>query len=125
MGLPSRASRRNISGYHLVPLLLACGILVAACGTNSSNESASQYIYDAAITAKVKAALAAAPQLNAMNTRVETANGVVTLTGVVKSADDKARTAKVASEVAGVRGVQNNLEVEGQPSGPLPTPSAH
>ncbi len=120
MGLPSRASRRNISGYYLAPLLLASAILAVACGTNSSNESTSQYIYDAAITAKVKAALASTPQLSAMNTRVETTNGVVTLTGVIKSADAKARAAKAASSVAGVKGVQNNLEVEGQPAGASP-----
>ncbi len=120
MGLPSRTSRRNVSACCLAPLLLACGILVAACGTNSSNESTSQYIYDAAITTKVKAALASTPQLSAMSTRVETTNGVVTLSGVIKSADDKARAAKAASSVAGVKGVQNNLEVEGQPSGASP-----
>jgi len=129
----SRASRRNIVGHHLAgyrlaPLLLACALLAAACGTNSSSESTSQYIYDAAITTKVKAALASTPQLSAMNTRVETTNGIVTLTGVIKSADDKARAAKAASSVAGVKGVTNNLEVQGQPAAASPhsttTPSA-
>ena len=129
MGLPSRPSRRNnvryhLAGYHLAPLLLVCAMLAAACGTNSSNESTSQYIYDAAITTKVKAALASTPQLSAMNTRVETTNGVVTLTGVIKSADDKARATKAASSVAGVKGVQNNLEVQGQPAAASPHPTA-
>ncbi len=117
MDLPGCASRRNISGYHLAVLLLASAILAAACGTNSSNESTSAYIYDAAITTKVKAELASTPQLSAMNTRVETVGGVVKLTGVVKSADDKARSGKAAASVAGVKGVENDLEVEGQPAG--------
>ena len=119
MGLPSRTSRRSIPGYYFAPLLLTCAMFAAACA-NSSNESTSQYIYDAAITAKVKAALASTPQLGALSTKVETTNGVVKLTGVVKSADDKAHTEKVASSVTGVKGVQNNLEVEGQPTGLSP-----
>jgi len=119
VGLPSRTSRRNISGYYFAPLLLACAMLAAACA-NSSKESTSQYIYDAAITAKVKAALASTPQLGALNTSVETTNGVVKLAGIVKSADAKARVGKVASGVTGVKGVQNDLAVEGQPTGASP-----
>jgi hyperosmotically inducible periplasmic protein len=92
-------------------------MLAAACGTNSSNETTSQYIYDAALTTKVKAALASTPQLGALSTKVETANGVVKLSGIVKTADAKATATKVTSAVAGVKGVDNELEVEGQPTG--------
>ena len=42
---------------------------------------------------------------------VETNRGVVTLTGVVDSAADKARAEQLASRVSGVKRVVNNLQV--------------
>jgi len=45
---------------------------------------------------------------------VETNRGVVTLTGVVDSAADKARAEQVASKVSGVKRVVNNLQVRAE-----------
>jgi hypothetical protein len=45
---------------------------------------------------------------------VETNHGVVTLTGVVDSAADKARAEQVASRVGGVKRVVNNLQVRAE-----------
>jgi osmotically-inducible protein OsmY len=43
---------------------------------------------------------------------VDTYNGVVTLTGVVPSAGDRARAEEVTRRVKGVRGVNNNLQIQ-------------
>ena len=45
---------------------------------------------------------------------VETNRGVVTLTGVVDSAADKARAEQLASRVSGVKRVVNNLQVRSE-----------
>jgi uncharacterized protein YceK len=45
---------------------------------------------------------------------VETNRGVVTLTGMVDSAADKARAEQVASKVSGVKRVVNNLQVRAE-----------
>jgi len=70
---------------------------------------------DAAITGKVKSALAADVGLKTVtNINVDTdKGGVVTLKGKVDSADMKKRAEAVAKKVSGVKSVKNQLEVKG------------
>lgn len=64
---------------------------------------------DAAITAKVKTAIMGEPGLKATNIGVDTKDGTVTLTGMVPTAPLKDRAKEIASSVAGVKSVQDNL----------------
>jgi len=64
---------------------------------------------DAAITAKVKTAIMAEPGLKSMEINVDTKDVVVTLTGTVPSAPLKDRPKEIATNVSGVRSVQDNL----------------
>lgn len=66
---------------------------------------------DASLTAKVKTALITASDLSSSNIDVDTTNGVVTLNGEVKNADDKSKAEQVASTVIGVTSVVNKLQV--------------
>ncbi|MCR5865018.1 BON domain-containing protein [Aquincola sp. J276] len=66
---------------------------------------------DASLTAKVKTALITAPDLGSLNIDVDTANGVVTLNGEVKNANEKTKAEQVASTVIGVTSVVNKLQV--------------
>jgi osmotically-inducible protein OsmY len=66
---------------------------------------------DAAVTARVKAKIAASSQLNPFNIQVNTVDGVVSLTGRVHSAAEKAEAERLARETEGVRRVRNLLEV--------------
>jgi osmotically-inducible protein OsmY len=43
---------------------------------------------------------------------VDTVNGVVSLTGVVASSEERALAEEVARKVKGVKGVKNNLQVQ-------------
>jgi osmotically-inducible protein OsmY len=52
--------------------------------------------------------------MNARNAKVITVDGVVTLRGPVESAMEKQRVAELARGVAGVRGVNDQLEVSGE-----------
>jgi len=77
------------------------------------SRSAGEFTSDAALTAKVKTAIASATGLgNATNINVNSYRGVVQLNGFVESQDKIQRAADVAREVEGVRSVDNNLRVK-------------
>jgi hyperosmotically inducible protein len=66
-------------------------------------------IDDTALTAKVKAALITEPGLKAMPIDVSTKDAVVTLSGTVASAEERAKAVQLAENVNGVRSVVDNL----------------
>ena len=68
---------------------------------------------DVNITREIRKAIVADDALstNAHNVKIITANGVVTLRGPVKTAEEKASIAEKAKQVAGVSRVDNQLEV--------------
>ncbi|MFN7196491.1 MAG: BON domain-containing protein [Hylemonella sp.] len=66
---------------------------------------------DASLTAKVKTALITAPDLGSSNIDVDTSNGVVTLNGEVKNANEKDKAEQVAATMIGVTSVVNKLQV--------------
>lgn len=68
---------------------------------------------DAWITTKVKSTLAAHKNVSAINTHVETKNGVVILRGDVDTMAEKDLTERYAKGVEGVRRVDNQLVVKG------------
>ena len=76
---------------------------------NSTMNKAATAVDDAAITAKVKTAIMAEPGLKAMEINVDTKDAVVTLTGTVPSAPLKDRAKEIATNVSGVKSVQDNL----------------
>ncbi|HTQ01243.1 MAG TPA: BON domain-containing protein [Casimicrobiaceae bacterium] len=67
---------------------------------------------DAAITSKVKEAVAADPSLQSTDIKVDTGEGVVTLAGTVASGDLKQRAAQAAQSVQGVKSVSDQLVVK-------------
>ena len=71
---------------------------------------------DLSITQQVRRAVFADKDLsaNAHNVKIVTKNGVVTLRGPVDSAAEKATVAEKVKRVAGVRGVDNQLDVAGR-----------
>jgi hyperosmotically inducible periplasmic protein len=66
---------------------------------------------DATLTAKVKTALIADPNVKALAIDVETKDGVVTLHGTTDNMANRDRASQIASSVEGVRSVLNNLKV--------------
>ena len=73
---------------------------------------AGQAIDDTAITAAVKAGILAEPGLKVLKIDVDTKDGRVTLSGSADSADNIKKAEQVASNVNGVKGVENRLTVE-------------
>lgn len=66
---------------------------------------------DAAVTARVSAALLADPALGALVIDVDTRDGVVTLSGMAPTADARRRASRVAAAAEGVVRVDNRLRV--------------
>jgi hyperosmotically inducible protein len=78
-----------------------------------NRETVSSGTAGAALTTKVKSALASDAGLSTMtNIDVDSKDGVVTLKGKVDSADMKKKAGDVAKKVSGVKSVKNELKVE-------------
>jgi hyperosmotically inducible protein len=78
-----------------------------------NRETVSSGTAGAALTTKVKTALASDAGLSTMtNIDVDSKDGVVTLKGKVDSADMKKKAGDVAKKVSGVKSVKNELKVE-------------
>ena len=75
-----------------------------------TGETAGQCVYDSTITAAVKAKLIAYKATNLTRVDVDTTKQVVSLNGIVESADQKARAEQLAKQVDGVRKVDFNLQ---------------
>jgi osmotically-inducible protein OsmY len=84
---------------------------VANDATNMSHTTVGA-IDDSMITTKVKAALVAEPALSALDIKVKTADGVVTLSGTIDSPDKAERAKQLAQTVDGVKTINNELVVK-------------
>jgi len=102
---------RNANWLRSVLVALALTTSLAACAVTSGRETAGEYVDDATITTKVKAALFDDPGVKSMQISVETMQNVVQLSGFVDSAQTKARAGELARSVTGVREVKNDLVV--------------
>lgn len=85
---------------------------IAACASEPQTRSTGRFIDDAAITAKVKTALAQEPEVSAMDINVTTYRGVVQLSGVVPSETAARAAVETAKEVEGVRSIDNKIDIK-------------
>lgn len=90
---------------------VALALSIAACSVVSSQETAGNYVDDATITAKVKAAIFNEPSLKSMQVSVETMKDEVQLSGFVDSYEGRSKAGELARTVSGVRAVRNDLIV--------------
>jgi hyperosmotically inducible protein len=79
---------------------------------SSGDRSAGAAVDDGVITAKVKAALLSDPNVAGHDVNVETREGVVQLAGFVDNSSQKTKASEVTRRVAGVKEVDNQLEVK-------------
>ena len=75
--------------------------------------SPGEYVDDAVITTKVKAAVLEEPSLKSAEINVETSKGRVQLTGFVRSRADINKAVEVAKGVKGVQSVKNDMILKG------------
>jgi osmotically-inducible protein OsmY len=99
--------------YRIASAIFLAIVLATAygCAATATKESTGEYIDDAAITTKVKAAIFDRPTLKMFDIHVETFKGVVRLSGTVSSRATIEEAGKVARSVAGVESVKNGLQL--------------
>src|SRR3954471_3724643 len=105
----------KLSVPTLVALLSLGGAAVtfsSGCAGTTTRESTGEYIDDASITTKVKAAFVKDPVVKALQVNVDTFKGTVQLSGFVDTAEQKARAEQVARGINGVSTVKNNITIK-------------
>ena len=93
-------------------LLLVClaSFAMPACGGASIRTMNSAAMDDATITARVKTALLNDQQIAATKIDVTTVNGVVTISGTVRSSAEEQRAIELARKTPGVKDVKSTLQ---------------
>jgi len=101
------SAKRFFAVFAAVAMLFAFG-----CASTTTQESTGEYLDDATITTKVKAAIFDDASLKVFQINVETYKSVVQLSGFVSSSTDIARAASVARSVKGVASVKNDIRLK-------------
>ena len=91
-------------------------VLAATFGVGALHAQGKGGGSDAAITRQIEHGLARDAVLRNMEIYVETLDGVVNLTGFVRTLEDIARAGAVARRVKGVSAIRNGLRVADRPS---------
>jgi hyperosmotically inducible protein len=99
--------RRGTSPAWLIAVLVLVPLLASACG-----KTIGETVDDATITARVKTALINDSQVGGLKIDVDTALGVVTMSGIVKSRSEEQRAVQIARDTPGVRDVKSTLQLE-------------
>ena len=82
------------------------------CASTDTKEGTGEYIDNAVITAKVKAAIFDEPSLKSAEINVETFKGVVQLSGFVSSQANIDKAVEIARQVKGVKSVKNDMQLK-------------
>ncbi len=90
-------------------LLSALLCMGASYATDTSTDTAGQYVDDATITTRVKAAFAEDKDVKGREISVRTDQGVVDLTGKVQTKTESDRATALATQVKAVKAVHNNI----------------
>ena len=89
---------RSTKTYRWIVLVLSLVALPMTFTGCATNQPVGQQVDDAAITAAVKSKLAADTDVAAHNIDVDTLDGVVTLSGIVDSWEERTEAARLAAD---------------------------
>lgn len=92
--------------------MLGVSLLILTACESMTGKTTAQTIDDATVTTSVQAKLTGDKLSNFSRIDVDTNRSVVTLNGVVRSKEEKSRAEDLARRVAGVRTVNNNLQIQ-------------
>lgn len=103
----------NKIGKYLTALFLAVSVVTAVgCAATSKQESTGEYVDDAVITARVKAALIKDETVKATEVNVETFKGAVQLSGFVASQAAANKAVEITRGISGVKSVKNDMRIK-------------
>jgi len=99
---------KSLSALFLAVTLVS----VVGCASTSKQEGTGEYVDDAVITTKVKAAIFNESTLKSSEINVETFKGVVQMSGFVNSQADINKAVELARSIKGVASVKNDMRVK-------------
>jgi osmotically-inducible protein OsmY len=99
---------------RFVGMLLMVGVMVGALTAceSTTGKTMGQNVSDASISTAVQTKLTGERVSNFTRVDVDTERGIVQLSGVVPSLEQKSRAEELAKQVNGVRQVKNNLQIQ-------------
>jgi osmotically-inducible protein OsmY len=97
-------------GSWLLVVVLIAGL--AGCASSGTGQKTGAYVDDSWITTKVKSEMVANKLVKAHNISVNTAKGVVTLSGTAETWQESNKAAEIARGIKGVKAVENNIRVQ-------------
>jgi hyperosmotically inducible periplasmic protein len=92
--------------------IFGVGLMVLTACETMTGKTTGQNVDDAAMTASVQGKLTSDRLSNFSHINVDTDRSVVTLNGIVRSVAEKSRAEELTRQVAGVRTVNNNLQIQ-------------
>lgn len=101
---------KSFNGAKLALSTLAL-LSVVSCAAMEGRESGGQYVDDATVSTRVRAAFVGDSQVQATQVHVETMQGIVELSGFVDSKALEQRAVTLARNVDGVKGVRDEIVV--------------
>jgi osmotically-inducible protein OsmY len=100
-----------LMSWVLMLSVLSLFAALAGCASTPSSDSTGEYIDDATITTKVKAAFVKDDEVSALHIHVTTYKGVVQLSGFADNKDEIDRAVDLARNVNGVKSVKNDIHL--------------
>ena len=86
-------------------------LFVSGCNLIRGKETAGEYVDDATLTARAKAALVSDKNVSATDFNLDVYQGNVTITGVAKTSEESRRAEADIRKVPGVKSVKNATRV--------------
>lgn len=94
------------------PAFILMLVALVGCAPTATRQGTGEFVDDAVITTKVKAAIFNEPGLKSTEINVETFKGVVQLSGFVSSEAAATKAVEVAKSVDGVKSVKNDMRLK-------------
>jgi hyperosmotically inducible periplasmic protein len=114
-GYAANKAQKDLTGEYAKDVIGVKDVkneMTVAKTTKKNTQTVGEKIDDASITAQVKMTLLYHRSTSAINTKVETNDGEVTLYGKAKNAAEKDLATKFVSDVNGVKDVKNRMTIE-------------
>jgi hyperosmotically inducible protein len=95
-----------------VTLMFAAVVVLGVIAGCATNRPIDDQLDDAGVVAEINARLAASPVTSALNINVDSLDGVVTLSGILRSDESRLEAERIARTTSGVKRVISRLRVE-------------
>jgi hyperosmotically inducible protein len=95
-----------------VTLMFAAIVVLGVLAGCATNRPIDDQLDDAGVVAEINARLAASPVTSALNINVDSLDGVVTLSGVVRTNESRLEAERIARTTSGVKRVISRIRVD-------------